>query len=111
MDRIIRELENSPRVNPQELNSYGIPDPVLRQRQEVVRIIHGMVTKYNVMADMRRRFLSRKLHGFQGKEMCSILTKLQVYQEELVNLHEDIRKAGGYCPPIPAILLTTPKLD
>lgn len=109
--RIFRELQNSPRVDREELNSYGLSNALLGQRPEVLRILQSMVGKCNDMADLRRRYLSKALHGWQGKETSQILKRVQIYQEELVGLHEDIRREGGYCPPTPVILTTTPALQ
>lgn len=53
--KIYRTLLNNPRVNQEELNTYGVSGGLLDQDEEIVRLLHRAVEIYNKMAPTRRR--------------------------------------------------------
>ena len=107
---MFQRLESSPKVAPEELLIYAVTDALARQPQPIVDMLNAIVVRYNRMGDMRCQYLFKKIEGFQGREMFQMLKKLQEDKEEVEGRIEDVRSAGGFCPPLPEVFVELPKL-
>lgn len=108
--RMFRRLETSPRVAPEELLIYAVSQTLAIQPERIVDMLTEIVVIYNRMADMRRQYLFKRIQGVNGKQMSLMQKKLQEDKEDAESRIEDVRSAGGFCPPLPPVFAELPKL-
>lgn len=107
---MFQRLESSPRVAPEELLIYAVSEILALQPEHIVGMLNTIVIIYNRMADMRREYLFKRLDGVNGKQMAVMQKKLQEDKEDVESRIEDVRSAGGFCPPLPSVFAELPKL-
>ena len=84
------------RVKKAELDDYRLPTIFEIEEPQVVQRNRGLVTIYNKMGQLRRRFYKLMIEGRQGsKEGNFIKDKLKVFLKEVKILQDQVKKLRG----------------
>lgn len=84
------------RVKRAELDDYRLPTRFNNEEPQVIQRNRGLVTIYNKMGQLRRRFYKLLIDGRQGsKEGNFIKDKLKVFLKEVKILQDQIKKLRG----------------